>query len=802
MVAAIRAQSAVWTACLAALLLAGGCGPGSTGPGEGAPDLLEQLHSPKPALRIEAARELGNSKSREAVEPLIRLLFDSREDVRLAAIEALGEIGSDRATEQLMKALSSPDWRVRRAAARALGRIGDLRATDALLAGLEDERRAVAYAAALAVASQGPGARDDLVDRLDHTNGVLRECAVLALGEIRDPRAAEKLYPLLKDPEPLVRLSVADALGKIGDTNAIDDIVALLGDHEIGDPGGVCRALVGMGEPAVPALRRSLKHRDRNVRRTVVEVLGKIESPAAVPALLVAAADRDRHVHAPAIGILKRRLATPGATDTVVAGLEDSEMTVRLKALDLLDETGHPKLYDAAAGRLADPTPELRLRAVNLLGRLKNKEAVEPLAKLTDDSDAHVRMAVGNVLVSLDDDRGPPILLDTLKLALSGDRKIRWQRNELVAAIQSLGRIRCREAVGILIDTLKHPDGNVGAAAGQALGEIGDKRAYEPLIACFHRFCQSGYWKRGKWIEPVMIAIGRVNDPRAVDFLLPYLQKEPYEQPAATALGFTGDKRVIEPIAAAARKIRGSGKRGRYLHIACAYALERIDREKIIPIVVDLLDQEPPENVETLYAYCRIFGRSKHPQAVAALVRLMRHDLPEVRKYAREGIVAMGETGVVELIKQLRDAKSGHRGFISVALAEIGEPAMPHLARALHDESPKVRQGVIWALGQSDDKSAAPKIAAMANDEDDHVRGAVAWALGEMQDPRGLEALVGLLADAEPKVRAGAAKSLGRIGGEPAVAALEKARNDKDSDVRDAVNSALGRLALGAAPNQ
>ena len=796
MIHKIRAKTIRGFLALSLLATLPRCGPRPEGKGEAPVDLLEQLRATRPRARIDAARELGKQRSTEAVDPLIRLLYDTREDVRLAAIEALGEIGSDRATRQLTPMLTAAGWRVRQAAARALGRIGDPVATDALLLCLDDERRAVAYAAALAVGPLGLRARAGLVGRLSHTNAVVRECAVLGLGRGGDPGIAEYLHPLLQDPEPLVRLSAAGALGKIGDTNSIDGIVALLADHQIGDPGAVCRALTGMGEAAMPALQRALGHRDRNVRRTVVGVLGRIQSPAVVPPLLVAAADRDRHVHGPALALLERRLAEPGAAQTVLAGLRHPEVTVRRKALDLLDETAHPKVFDAAVDRLGDAAPEMRLRAVQLLGKLKKNEAVGPLSKLTEDKDLHVRLAAANVLVDLGDGRGADVLLDGLKLGLAGQKRCPLQRGELEAAIRSLGRLRNEHAVDPLVELLTHPDDGVVAAAADSLGLIGDKRVYEPLLACFRRMMTSGDWRKGKRVGVVMSALGRLRDPRAVDVLLPYLKNKSHESAAATALGFTGDKRVIEPIAEAARKIWWSGPRGRYFHMACAYALERIDREKIIPIIVELLEKEPPENVVTIQAYCQIFGRSEHPQAVEALVKLMRADLPEVRQAARAGIIAMGETGVVELIRQLRDAKSGHRSFISVALAEIGEPAVPHLEKALADESPKVRQGAVWAFGQSGKTAALPKLTAMVDDEHGHVRGAVAWALGELRDPAGTAALIELLGDADANVRAGAAASLGRTGGGDALAALKQAQKDTDPDVREAVSSALGRLAL------
>jgi len=53
------------------------------------------LADPNPAGRAEAARALGGSCRKSAVEPLIDLIKDSDMDVRVAAIESLGRLGDD-----------------------------------------------------------------------------------------------------------------------------------------------------------------------------------------------------------------------------------------------------------------------------------------------------------------------------------------------------------------------------------------------------------------------------------------------------------------------------------------------------------------------------------------------------------------------------------------------------------------------------------------------------------------------------------------------------------------------------------
>ncbi len=65
------------------------------------PDVMSQLHSPSPALRLEAVRAAGELELRESVPAVIELLEDVDEGVRRAAIWSLGQIGGPRAREAL-----------------------------------------------------------------------------------------------------------------------------------------------------------------------------------------------------------------------------------------------------------------------------------------------------------------------------------------------------------------------------------------------------------------------------------------------------------------------------------------------------------------------------------------------------------------------------------------------------------------------------------------------------------------------------------------------------------------------------
>jgi hypothetical protein len=113
-------------------------------------------------------------------------------------------------------------------------------------------------------------------------------------------------------------------------------------------------------------------------------------------------------------------------------------------------------------------------------------------------------------------------------------------------AAWALGNIKDARAVEPLIIALKEPDLDVQMAVVRALGEIKDLRAVGPLIAAL---------KDGDRDVQMMAAIelGEIKDSRAVEPLIAALKDaDPKVQiPAAVALGNIKDPRAVEPLTTA-----------------------------------------------------------------------------------------------------------------------------------------------------------------------------------------------------------------------------------------------------------
>ena len=173
----------------------------------------------------------GLTQAEDDVNLLMRQLRgeDPATDInsQISAALQLANIGQ-LAVEPLIGVLKDKSPMVRSHAAIALGAIRDSRAAAPLAAALADEDGLVASHAAKALEKMGKPAVEPLIAALKNKNARARRLAARVLGEIKDGRATMPLTVLLQDQERTVRRDAAEALGKIGDVRAVEASIATL----------------------------------------------------------------------------------------------------------------------------------------------------------------------------------------------------------------------------------------------------------------------------------------------------------------------------------------------------------------------------------------------------------------------------------------------------------------------------------------------------------------------------------------------------------------------------------------------
>ncbi|MCU0723960.1 MAG: HEAT repeat domain-containing protein [Planctomycetes bacterium] len=278
----------------------------------------------------------------------------------------------------------------------------------------------------------GAAAVPELVEILDSGIGSDR-LAASCLAEIGAPAVPVLLSMAASDPPP--------GRGLLRALLAVGPRPAWVPHFERGlaDPDAAVRldcetALIAVGKPAVPALRRVLEGSSEDARPhalTALALLGEDVAPA-VEAMLLGWPEPTRLL------LLSRthRLGTDAAKLAPVMGrlLEDPSEAVAKAAWEALAGLG-----PAAVPALADAlrVPSLRLRAAAELGRIGKdpRTAVPALAGLLADGDPGVRRAALEALGEFFEEAAPAVPWILPLLADANDPELR------IEAARVLGRI-------------------------------------------------------------------------------------------------------------------------------------------------------------------------------------------------------------------------------------------------------------------------------------------------------------------------------------------------------------------------
>ncbi len=220
----LRAEISVWLEALARSAPGqGALAHGRMGDRSASPALarLARDRSAPAADRAEAVDLLAGFADPALIPTLRPLLADPDSVVSASAAVALGSAGDPSARSRLADLVTGDPPRLRRAAARALARLGDLRAVPGLIETLWSADEGEGLDALRALGRLGdPSALEAVLAVLpdDH----VRYRAVLALGQLRDPRAFPVLAEIaLRDATDDARANAVAALGALGDPRAV-----------------------------------------------------------------------------------------------------------------------------------------------------------------------------------------------------------------------------------------------------------------------------------------------------------------------------------------------------------------------------------------------------------------------------------------------------------------------------------------------------------------------------------------------------------------------------------------------------
>jgi len=430
--------------------------------------LHEALNNSSATIRINAARALGNLKSRTSTPFLLELLHDGEWQVRAQAAQALGRIGDKPALELLVLRLRDNVGKVQDAAAAAIVRFGR-QATFPLLNTLSRERDKFALRAILLALGKigDPKSVPALIGHLRSSYFIVRQAAVQALVRF-GPAVIDLLLPtlsfncsmiasMIKDAgdrqHPELQIRAVKAIGGLEDHCAVKLLKGLVADslpdvqeaamlalEQIGCAawGRCCaiKVLAEVGDASLaPRIAVSLKDDSENVRFEAVRALGKWGGPEAVKMLVrVAAKDRTGFIRAEAVRALRTSgTMDPGVLETALGGLKDKSREVRSLSARVLGLFHDKKSILPLLKAMADPHWSVRESSENALMNF-GRAAVRPLIEALDSRLWTTRFRAARLLGEIGDAQAVPAL--SKLLARKGEKKD--VRNVAAAALRKL----------------------------------------------------------------------------------------------------------------------------------------------------------------------------------------------------------------------------------------------------------------------------------------------------------------------------------------------------------------------------
>jgi len=640
---------------------------------------------------------------------------------------------------------------------------------------------------------------ESLIDDLGSDDAGVRGRAVTAVAE-HGADAVEPLVHALARAEDGRRWCVAEALALIGE-DSIPTLIAALGDAATKI--GAAATLVRIGRPAVAPLIEALAGDDGEVQFGARYALREIGDEA-VPFLVEALDAPGRSIRRSAASVL-RELGWKAPDD---AGAIRYLIAVEAW-LDVAD-------YGEAAVEplmriLKSPDKEAWWNAARTLGEV-GEAAVGPLVDLLHEADDEVRPLAAMALAEIGLPAVDPLieLLSTPSLcgtAAASLVKIGEPATEAcLRALDSadgeveetLRNVICalgEPAVPFLIQALTSGRSLTRARAAEILGRMG----WEPWSDAERAWYLIA---REEWME-----LALMGSP-AVDPLIRALNGDDdrIRGEAAATLGEIGDPAAVGPLVDALTD--------EAVAPVAADALVAIGEPAIAPVLGML---EGGGNARE--SAVEVLGRLGAPEAVPAIVELVRTGGARLHRKAVDALVGIGAPAVGPLISLLGEDGDGHAGAAS-ALTRIGDPALGPLTEALGSEHSLIRVGAArvlerlgWSPGCMDELAvylialqrwpevvelgapAADPLAARFGDPDPSVQAGVAESLARLGSSA-VPSLIGLLG--EEAYRESAGDILVRIG-EGAVEPLIRALSEEALRLAAAeVLVRMGRPAAGA----
>ena len=238
------------------------------------------------------------------------------------------------------------------------------------------------------------------------------------------------------------------------------------------------KALIDMGEEAVPYLLDKLDTQSAREKWTLIDIVSKIGEPAVMPLIESLKSDNKDEVKLASriLGDIKDKRAV----NPLIELLDKEDFNTRSYACESLGKIGDTTAFTRVSSCLKDSVEVVRKSAAVALGKIKDSRAISHLIEGLSDPHFSVRMSSASALVEIGEPSVKP-LIELLSLSTNAIA--------IHLAIESLGKLKDKlseaksigRAIKPLLKKLEDDDWATRAFTVEALGEIGDKKGIKAI---------------------------------------------------------------------------------------------------------------------------------------------------------------------------------------------------------------------------------------------------------------------------------------------------------------------------------
>jgi len=343
-------------------------------------DLAGSLDPDSDQERLEHV--IGALVSIGLTESLDKALTDPSQAKALVACKALGRIPHPESAEALRRVFWSQDRDLQRENIAALLNVAGPEAKDFFIDILSRHEDGTVIKGALHYLGQKmmiAEAADKMLSLLSHPYDDVKEAALEACIHLGGEQMAGKFRGMFQSPDPMNRLMAVYALGRLGAEENFEELKVALED-ELPDIRKVALEAVSDlacgSDEALHLVVAKLSDESREVRLTVVDLLGKCHMKGVLPHLLAALDDDDDWVRIRAMEALGRRKDRQVIPELVPLLASENKLLV-LKAIETLGEIGGKSAFRALLEITAADDPELQDAAESAIAKIQDEHGVE-----------------------------------------------------------------------------------------------------------------------------------------------------------------------------------------------------------------------------------------------------------------------------------------------------------------------------------------------------------------------------------------------------------------------------------------